>query len=273
MPALVPVVDKLEDVPEAARSFYTQRDGKYHVDLTAAPSGFVPASELTLANNKVIEFRDTNVTLTKKVAEIEPIAKKFEGIDADAAKAALAKVKELADGGVKDTKDVQTLVTAAVKAAVEPLQAQLSNITTTAEQERKRAETLTLRGTIGELFNKAGGQADALDYIVSKTAGVFVIEGGVVKAAAGQYSADRPGEPLTIEEWMTRQTRENAFAFKASGGGGAIGGPKPGDRNDTRAGVTILKDPTPTQLGQHSKDILAGKVRVEYSADTAAATR
>jgi len=273
MPALVPVVDKIEDVPEAARQFYTQRDGKFHVDLSAAPAGFVPAAELNAANAKVIEFRDTNVNLNKKVSELEPIAKKFEGIDPDAAKAALAKVTELAAGGVKDPKDVQALVTAAVEAAVKPLQSQLSTITSTAEQERKRAETLTLRGTISDVFAKAGGQSDALDYIVSKTAGVFVVENGTVKAAAGQYSADRPGEPLTIEEWMTRQTRESSFAFKPSGGGGGLGNGKPGDKTPTRAGVTILKDPTPAQLGEASKDILAGKVKVEYSADQAAATR
>lgn len=265
MPALAPVIDKLEDAPEAARQFYTARDGKFHVDLNAAPAGFVPAAELAVANGKVVEFRDTNIALTKKVGELEPAVKKFEGIDPDAARAAITKVAELEKKGVKGAEDVATLVQNGITAALKPVQEQLATITSREEATRKANEQLTLRTTLGEKFTKAGGLPEVLDFIVNKSNGVFIVDNGVVKAAANQFSADRPGEPLTVDEWVTRQTKESPFAFKKSSGGGADPLP-PGGGGPTRpAGQTVLKDPTPQQLGEHAKDIKAGKVRVEYT--------
>lgn len=267
MPALPPVVDRIEDVPEPARTFYVQKDGKFHVDLSGAPVGFVPQTELQAANAKVIEFRDNNIALNKKVSELEPQVAKFTGIDPEAAKAAIAAQKALQDKGVKSADDISTIVQTAVNAAVQPLQEQITSFKSTAEAEKKKSEDLLLRGTLGEKFIKAGGEPNALNFIVNEARGVFVVDNETIKAAAGQYSTDRPGEPLTIDEWLTRETKQNSFAFKPSGGGGGVGNPKPGETGGVtlRPGQTILKDPTPAELGAASKDILAGKVKVVYT--------
>lgn len=264
MAALAPVVDKIEDVPEPARQFYVAKEGKFHVDLTAAPAGFVSAAELAIANGKVIEFRDNNVLLTKKVGELEPIAKKFEGIDADAAKNAIAAQDALKKAGIGKPDDVTALINSAVQNAVKPLTDQITTITTAATEDKKRADALMLSGQLGSKFSKAGGVPEAHDYIVSRAQGVFVVEGGAIKAAPNQFSADRPGEPLTMDEWMTRMTKEAAFAFKPSGGGGA--NPQtPGAAGGRPAGQLVLTNPTPQQLGEHGKAIREGKMRVEYT--------
>ena len=261
MPPLAPVVDKLEDLPEPVRQYYTARDGKYHVDLTGAPAGFVPAADVAAANGKLVEFRDNNILLKKQVDELLPIKAKVEGLDIDAAKAALVKVADLEKRGVKDVSDLQPIIAAAMK----PLQDQLQLITTSAAEERKKNDDLVLRTAIGDAFIKAGGEPAALDYIVSKAkAGIFNVEAGVVKAAANLFSADKPSEPLSVAEWLTRQTKESSFAFKPSAGSGANPIP-PGGGPSRPAGQLVLKDPTPQQLGEHSKDIRDGKMRVEYT--------
>lgn len=260
MPSLVPVLDKIEDAPEAARPFYTQRDGKFHVDLTAAPNGFVPAADLAAANGKVVEFRENNIKLTNEVTELRPLKDRFKDIDPDAARVALAAQKELKDKGVNGVADLNVIVQAALK----PVQDQLTTITANAAAERDRNAELTLSNVLGDKFVKAGGVPEAKDFIIGRAKGVFVAENGVVRAAPTQFSTDKPGEPLGVDEWLTRMTKESAFAFKPSGGGGANPVPANGGRT-IDPNIPVLKDPTPQQLGQHSKAISQGKMRVEYS--------
>lgn len=264
MAQLAPVIEKLEDVAEPARQFYVPKDGKFHVDLSGAPAGFVTAADLVAANARVVEFRDTNIALKKTVDELTPIKAAFEGIDAKAAREAIAAQDELKKKGINKPDDIAAAINAAVTAAVKPLTEQITSITTTAKDQQARADAMTLRSTLSDKFTKAGGVSDALDFIVNKASGVFVVEGGNVKAATNQFSADKPGEPLSIDEWMTRLTKESSFAFKPSGGGGA--NPQPSSGGPARpAGQLVLKDPTPQQLGEHADAIRKGKMRVEYT--------
>lgn len=268
MPQLPAVVEKLEDVAEPVRQFYVAKDSKFALDLAGAPVGFVPAADLATANGKVIEFRDNNVKLVKEVEELRPIKTAFEGIDAKTAREAIAAHEELKKRGITKPDDVAALRAEILKdvdmTIVKPLREQLTQLTSTSQADRKRADDLTLRTTLGDKFNKAGGELAATDFIVSRAAGVFKVEDGKLVAEANQFSADRPGEPLSVEEWLTRQTKESPFAFKSSSGGGA--NPITGNGGPSRpAGQLVLKDPTAQQLGQHAGDIKSGKMRVEYS--------
>lgn len=264
MPALAPVVDSLDKVPEAARGFYEPKDGKHVLILDGSPAGFVPAADLATANGKIVEFRDTNIALLKENGELKPLAEQFKGIDPVAAKAAIAKVADLGKKGVKDVDDIAALVLSAVTAAVAPLQQKLEANETQTAAERKRADDLTLRTTIGDKFLKAGGKQGAVDYIVSKAAEAFKVDAGKVAALPNQFSADKPGTALGIDEWITRATKEHDFAFEPSGGSGAAGSKGVG-ADPRRAGQQVLTDPTPKQLGQFGKEIAAGKMRVEYT--------
>lgn len=262
--ALAPVVDKLEDVPEPLRKEYVARDGKFHLELSGAPTGFVTAQQFADVNGKLVEFRDNNITLKKLNDELVPLKTKYEGIDADEARAALAEKKKLADKGIKNTDDVSKMITDAVQGAVKPLTEQIEGLKTATAAERKRADDAVFRETISSQFLKVGGQETAVDFMVQRAQGIFIVEGGQLKAAPTQFSKDRPGEMLTPEEWLTKQTKEAAFAFKPSNGGGA----RPGDNSTSqhRAGVEIIKNPTSTQLGDPDiqKKLREGKLRFEY---------
>lgn len=263
MPQLPAVVDALDKVPEPARQFYSEASGKFVLNLEGAVPGFAPAADLATANGRVVEFRDKNVALLKEVEDLRPLKAKFEGLDPEAARTAIAEVAALKARGVGKPDDISVLIQSAVAAAVKPMQEQMSAGVAATAAANKRADESVLRSFIGEKFVKAGGEVKATDFILGQARDVFVVEDGVVKALPNKYSTAKPGDPLDVDEWLVSAAKDFDFAFKPSGGSGAR--PSSTSSSFGRGGQTILKDPTPAQLGEFSKEILAGKVRVEYS--------
>lgn len=260
--ALAAVVDSLDKIPEAVRSEYQQKDGKYHLSIEGTPAGFAPASDLAAANGKVVEFRDKNIQLLQEVEPLRRLKTDFDGIDAAAAKDALAQVDALGKKGVKKADDLATAIKSAVDAAMAPLNEKLTAAERAAADNAKRADESLFRSAIGEKFSKAGGKGKALDFVVGQAASVFEVKDGKIVAKSNQFSADKPGDPLGVDEWLTVQARENDFAFEPSGGSGAA--PVKGALG-LKPGQTVLRDPTPRQLGEAAADIKAGKIKVEYS--------
>ena len=263
MPALAPVVEKLEEVPEPARQFYVQKDGKFHVDLSAAPAGFVPATELASANGKVVEFRDNNVKLLQEIEPLRKLKTELGDVDPKTAKEAVTELKTLKEKGVAKPDDINVLVTSAVQAAVKPLQEQLTQATQATAAERKRADDALLRSVVGEKFQKVGGIASAVDFIVGKAADAFEVKDGTVVAKANKFSPKNPSSPLSVEEWLDTATKDHDFAFKASTGAGAQ---PAGGGGGARPGQVVLKNPTPQQLGDPkvAKGLKEGTMRIEY---------
>ncbi|HMF88751.1 MAG TPA: hypothetical protein VK575_11790, partial [Gemmatimonadaceae bacterium] len=220
---------------------------------------------LEASNAKVVEFRDNNIKHLQELGELRPLKVKLDGVDIDAAKAALTKVKDLENKGITKPDDIAAQIKASVEAALAPVQAELKSFQDKAADADKRANDAVKRSAIGEKFAAAGGEPTALDFILSKSAGKFVIEGGVLRAAQNVFSTDKPGEPLSVEEWLTQQTKESPFAFKLSTGGGAETGPK--GTIVRPAGQNVIKDPTPQQLGdpKNAKAVREGTLRYEYT--------
>lgn len=264
MPALAPIVDKLEDVAEPLRQFYAQKDGKYHVELSAAPHGFVPAAELATANGKVVEFRDNNVKLLQEIEPLRVLKTTVGDLDLTVAKTAVTELKTLKEKGVSKPDDIATLVSTAVQAAVKPLQEEIATTRTAAQKDRERADEATFRTTVGEKFTKAGGQPKALDYIINEAKSVFKVDNGAVAALPNKFSTTNPGNPLGLDEWITGAAKDHDFAFKPSTGGGAPPPGGGGGGGPHRAGQIVIRNPTPQQLGEYAADVSKGKVRFEY---------
>lgn len=252
----------LEDVPEPIRGEYEPHNGAYRLKVEGDLPGFVPAQ-------KHAEFRDNNVKLLKALgADTVEAALQRAGLfgaitperlaalkDIDPAEyqTLKAQVADLEKKGVKKPDDVQTAIQAALDSfkagVVKPLQDQLAAASEQAKAKDARLADQALRATIGERFTKAGGKADpaVVKFIVDQAKAAFHVVDDKVVAADGRYGAN--GDPLTVEEWIASATKDYAFAFGPSHGGGAnpgagggTGGPKPG--------VKQLVNPTPEQLGQ-----------------------
>jgi hypothetical protein len=265
MAGLPPVVESLDKVAEPLRTYYESKDGKFVLSIDGTPLGFVPAADHAAQLGKVVEFRDNNVALLKEIEPLRKLKTDLGDLDLTMAKSAVTELKTLKEKGVSKPDDITALVTAAVSAAVAPLQEQVKASSASLAAERKRADDQTLRSFVGERFVKAGGIASALDYIVGKATDPFEVRDGAVVAKANKFSTTNPGSPLSVEEWLGVQTKESDFAFKPSSGSGAEGNKGGGGGTGLLPGQTELRDPTPNQLGQYAKEISQGKMKVVYS--------
>ena len=264
MPALTPVVDSLDKVPEPLRTYYEQKEGKYHVILDGSPIGFVAAADHAIQLGKVVEFRDKNVALLQEIEPLRKLKTDVGDLDIPKAKTAVVELDAIKAKGISKPDDVAAQIQAAVTAAIKPLEERQKASDTTIAAERKRADEQTLARHVGEKFTKVGGIPSALDYIVGKAGSVFKVDSGAVVAQPNMFSSDKPGDPLTVEEWLVKQTKESDFAFKPSGGGGAEGNKGAGGGSGLKPGQSELRNPSPQQLGEHMSDIKSGKMKVVY---------
>lgn len=262
------VLDSLDGLSDEVKAEYEVRDDKkFYIKLEGQPSGYVSASDLLAANTKVVEFRDKNIALMKENAELVPLKTKYEGIDPEEAREALKKVKALGKEGIRDADDLAAKIKSAAEELIAPLRTQLQTSQAEAQLERQRADASLLHSFIADRFVKAGGKSAATEYVVNLAKENFEVKDGKVMAKAGKFSTAKPGDPLTAEEWLTSDIQKNHdYVFQPSNGGGAPPA-KPGGTtvpSKTKPGQTILKNPTPQQLGEFSTDIASGKVRVEH---------
>jgi hypothetical protein len=225
--ALKPVIDTLDGLPPAIREHYVAKDGKYQLALDGEHPDTV----------RVAEFRANNIRVTK---ENEDLKTKFAGIDPDAVRA--------------DKARLETLEAAKPDETIAALRAQLAEAHT-------RANASVLKDAITAAFLKNGGRPNAVDYIVSKAADKFAVEGGVLVGKV--FDANKPGEKLTVDGFISQHVRDSDFAFKASSGGGS--NPRPGDGRSS--GGKELRNPDARTLGANANAIARGEMRVVYDND------
>ncbi|MBP7779490.1 MAG: hypothetical protein KA371_20420 [Acidobacteria bacterium] len=207
--ALKCFINSPDDVAEPLRSLYAKTaDGRYALALDGEPHGYVKAEKLA-------QFRANNRSLNAQNAELAAKLKAFDGIDptddADAEFEALeAKLK--AFDGVDPAEYHALKARPDTSARVAELEATL------AAEQRAHAQTQFTHAVATE-FLRAGGRASAVDYMVAQAATVFAMTDGALTTS--EFSSSRPGEPLTLAEWMQGQSSTADFAFLPSRGGGA----------------------------------------------------
>jgi hypothetical protein len=217
------VIESLEDVPEALREHYTPENGKF----VLATQGELP---------KIKEFRNSNVELTRERDSQRAALHAFEGLDPAKVRADLGRLAEL--DKIKPAERIATL------------EAQISEM-------QSRTETAEIERLVSDAFLKSGGRPNARAFIVQQAAGLFTLDKGELKGK--KFSADRPGEPISLAEWLTLQSRDNGFAWLDSSGGGA----RPA-RGNAGGSARILQNPSPQDLGRYSKEIASGEMKVSY---------
>ena len=264
---LKPVLDSLDQVTEDLRQHYVSEGEKFVLQMDGDPHGFVARDTHVEQVIKVAEFRDNNVKLKADLEAHETALKKldaYKDLDPDAARAALTKVAELQKKGVSKASDVDDAVKSALQSfktsELDPLRQLLTDEKTARQAADLKVSQAALKNEVLTQFKAAGGQDAAIDFVVSRASEIFEITGDQLAAKQGIYSTDNPGEPLSLGEWMTKQTREIGFAFGSSNGGGAHN--TDGNTGGIPAGVKELRNPTAHQLGEYAKEIRSGKMMI-----------
>jgi hypothetical protein len=221
-------IDDLATVREADRTHYVKgEDGKFRLDVSDHPDAA-----------RVNEFRTNNIQLQKD-------AEAWKGVDLVAAKAALANAAK-GDGD-----------------AVVALKLELATAKSTAAAAQAKADRSVLRDSLRQKALAAGVLPAALDIFLDKAEAVFEVKGDSVQARPNIFSKGKPGDALTPDEYVTNAITELPFLFGKSSGGGSS--PHKSSGSGPSDGRQVLRDPSPKQLGEHSRAIARGEMRVEYS--------
>ena len=274
--SLKPVLDSLDQVDESLRPHYTSNsDGKFILTLDGQLPNYVDQVTHNEQLNKVTEFRNNNIQLLEERDGLKQLAEKaqaFGAITPEEAHAAIQQRQELESKGVKKSSDVQAVVDAALArfkdTEFKAVQAQLTATNEARKVAEQQVTEQQMTASIGQVFKAAGGQDGAEAFIVSRARDKFEIQDGVLQAKTGQYSIEKPGEPLPLEEWMVAQTKEVGFAFGRSSGTGTP--PDAGGMHlSVPTGVKLLIDPSPQELGQYGHEIASGQMRVVTAKEAA----
>lgn len=220
--------DSLEEIPEALRTFAKAEGDKVQINL--------------VAQEKLDEFRETNISLVKErdtlkqdVESLRPIV----GDDPLAFTQALTELRATAqrvqDGQLTDSRKIEEEVIRRTEDMKKTLEEQIRAAQKEgANWKSKAAETETVykkslvNGAIKDaaVDPEAGVHPHAIPDILSRALGVWrAQDDGRVLAYQGDlqlYGADG-GSPLTPKEWIAKLKDEAPHFFKGTNGGGAGG--------------------------------------------------
>lgn len=267
--ALKAVIASLEDVAEGYRGLYTQVGDQYVLDLDDKDY-----------KNRLSEFRDNNIELTKQAQAAKALeeqlealrtqAAQYEGIDPEAAREAMEKMSAIEEKRLIDAGKLDEVVEQRVGARVERMQADYSGKIKALEEALDKTQTNegTLRGRLtnvvidNALQNAVTGVASvrkgAMMDILSRGKQVWSLDdsGNPVPMRDGEVIYGKDGkQPITMEEWGQSLLLEAPYLFEGNAGGGAGG-----NLNGEAAGVVKFNDTD--GLSANLEDIASGKVRV-----------
>lgn len=246
---------ELEALPEAVRAFYVEKDGKYALSV----DGMVSEAEYDEVNTKLVEFRENNRTLHKKVTEFET---RYKDVDPDKYRTQATELEKLQKAGIGKADDFSAQVAKAVADAVNPLNDRMKAI----EDERNKAQAqLSERDRDDALWSvgqKAGVKESAKEFYLTAARKVWQrTEKGELVAKNGEtplYSKQRgkATDPLSLEEWATQWLPQEAdFLYKTSGGGGANN-----DKGGPGGPGLVANDPF--AIGQNLEKLAKGEATV-----------
>lgn len=237
-------IKSLDDVPEALREFYTEKDG-----------GFVLAVEGVVPKDRLDEFRDTNIDLKK---QIDALTSKFGDIDPAKYRELIEKDQQQREKKLIDAGKVEELLTERTSAMKADFEKQANALTKDRETLTRQLEGLVIDNGIRDAAAKAGVRSTAIDDVLLRGRSIFRLQDGKAVPMEGDKPIfGKSGDPMDIGEWVTSLTERAPHLFESSTSGGAPKGEQRGGVNPSR----IARDDSASFLGNIDA-IAAGKVNV-----------
>lgn len=229
------VVESLDKLPEAIRSEYEQRDGKYVLRVEGELPGFVP-------KGRHDEFRENNLKLTRELEEARKAVERYTGIDPEKARDALTRLQQIEEKKLIDAGQIDELVAKKTERLVSERDSRIAELTRGFDQQKNRAADLEAelsRHIVGQsitepALTKHKIQPAALG-MVAKLAELGDPNGvrwalddqrrPVAVTADGQkvFSRKDQTQPLGIDEWLEGVIAAFPAIVPPSTGGGARG--------------------------------------------------
>jgi len=230
-----------DEVPAEHLSLYTERDGAWVLDVEGA-----------VEKGKLDEFRNNNLALTKERDELKH---RFDGIDADEARALLAEKQKAeeekllrgngapdASAAEKAEKDkaaererIEKVIEGRVKGIKADLEKQVGSLTAERDALNARLTAIQIDQGVITVATKRGLRPTAIADITARARTVFKLVNGAPAAFEADGKSVRYGKdgltPMTLEEWVDTQVSEAPHLFESNAGGGAVGNTSGGGGN------------------------------------------
>ena len=207
--------DTLDSIPEALHSFYEKEEDGYKLKV----KNVVPSAKLD-------EFRTNNRKLN---AELEELRKQMSYVDMDEyAKLKEQYSKDKTKGTIPETDVEQTLAkrTAEMKAEFEKQLKELEEKYTTTNS---KLSTVLIDNQVQSSAAKHNVKQSAFEDVLLRAKTAFSLEDGkaIAKDQNGETVYNTSGEPLTIDEWVSKLQKSAPHLFEESTGAGSRGQARP----------------------------------------------
>lgn len=198
---------KLEDIPEALRSYYAQGgDGAYYLQVEGA-----------VAKERLDEFRNNNVTLQQQLEA-------FKGLDPTKVAEMLENERKIAEKKLIDAGDIEGLVNQRVSTMKTTYDTQVNDLQGKLSTTTRQLEVLLIDNSVREQATKLGVAPTAVDDVLLRAKTVFKVEEGrpVAKDAQGNVIYGKDGQTsLGLGEWIGGLKEQAPHLFGPSAGSGS----------------------------------------------------
>jgi hypothetical protein len=233
-------IASLDEVPDVLRDYYRRvNDSAYALVIEGEPVGYELAS-------KVGEFRANNRALNAKVTELETAnAELVASLDAHTGTDVATLMEQLRAFEGIDPAEYHALK------ALTPRVTELESALATERQTLARTQ---FSSAVAAELHKSGIRTSAVEFMTAEAAKVFALKDGAL--STDTFSPTKPGERLSLAEWVAGQRVTASYAFQPSSGGGAPIGGSTGSREPR----TVSRDPG--EFGQNLAAIASGEAVV-----------
>ena len=248
--ALKSIIENKEEIPEGVKEFYEEENGKYLLKV-----------EGLTEKAKLDEFRNSNIELQKKLEEASTNLESFNGIDAVAAKDALAKMQSVENQELMDKGQFDELLAkqeSEYGGKIDAIQKHATEQENSAKKYKDELETYRVTSAIQTAVNESGTpQSSAVADILARAKSSWSIDDKgnlfcVDSSGKARYS-ENGTQYLSPQEWSKELIANAPHLFVPSIGSGANGSGELGGKG-TGINPWVKENMNLTKQGEILKD-------------------
>jgi hypothetical protein len=228
----MPIINfnSLEEVPEGLRegAKADENTGKFAINV--------------VLNSKLDEFRERNVTQSKRLETLEPAFERYKAVvgdDVSNFENELTQLrdtkKRVDDGELKTNDQIEQAVADRIKAVKDGYEETNRAARSEATSFKQKAEELKTRldktridkeVTAAVIVPESGVRPEALPDVLERAYRLFKVEDEKIVPKNGEaiVYGNNGADPMTPTEWLAKLRTEAPHYFKGNNGGGAGGG-------------------------------------------------
>lgn len=209
-----------DEIPEAVRSLYVEREGKWCLDVEAAGGGGGGGDDVAKLTAALDKERKAKAAAEKALADTR---KSLEGLDPVKAREALKTIHDLEEKNLLGEGKFEEAVAARVQRLANESKTQVDTLTKQVATLTGQLEEALIDNGIRSAASKARVRDEAVEDAVLLGKRVFRLKDGKPVPMNGEevIYGKEANKPMTIEEWLGDRSKDRQHWFQPSNGTGA----------------------------------------------------